>query len=287
MNGLDMFRLLRVRHWIKNTVIFAAPLFALKIDIGSILLLISGFFCFSFLASAYYIINDVIDIESDRNHPVKQNRPLARGDISPKAAILLAVVLAFVSLAWGFSLNSEFGLILVVYAFLQFLYNWQLKNKTVLDILTIGIGFVLRALSGAVIVEVPASRWFLLCVGFLALFLGIEKRKAELTNDYNMVTRKVLGSYSYEWLQKMENVVTSAAVITYSLWTIDSNQSSWFLLTIPLVIFVLFRYQQLSETESVEAPEMLILTKTEIWVPVLLWGSISLIILLYENSFLF
>ncbi len=152
--------------------------------------------------------------------------------------------------------------------------------------MVIAIGFVLRALSGAVIVEVPASGWFLLCVGFLAFFLGVEKRKAELTNKGDASTRKVLGEYTITWLQKMESLATSAAIITYSLWTIESDQSKWFLLTIPIVVFVIFKYQQLSETEIAETPEVVMLRSPQILLSIILWGALSLLILLAVNDFI-
>lgn len=282
-----MITSLRIKHWIKNVVIFAAPLFALEIQISSLFLTFTGFICFSFLASAFYLVNDVLDIENDRNHPIKRKRPIASGEVSVSAAIWMATLLAITSGTVAFFLNMEFGIILCIYAFLQILYNWQLKRKVVFDIMVIAIGFVLRALSGAVIVGVPASGWFLLSAGFLALFLGIEKRKAELNSESQNMTRKVLRDYSLDWLHKMESVATSAAIVTYSLWTIESSQSNWFLLTIPLVVFVIFKYQQLSETEIAETPEVIMLKKPEILVSVFLWGAVSLLILLVEHGYLF
>lgn len=281
-----MIQSLRIKHWFKNVVIFAAPLFALEIAPGNLLSVLIGFFCFSFLASAFYLVNDVADKNEDRNHPVKRNRPIAGGELSVTASLSSAAVLGAGSIAGAFWLNTDFGLILCIYALIQLLYNWKLKHLVVLDIMAIAIGFVLRALSGAVIVDVPTSGWFLLCVGFLAFFLGIEKRKAELTNGGDTSTRKVLGEYTIPWLQKMENLATSAAIITYSLWTIEADQSKWFLLTIPIVVFVIFKYQQLSETEIAETPEVVMLKSPQILLSIILWAALSLLILLAVNDFI-
>lgn len=280
-----MIESLRIKHWTKNVIIFAAPLFALEIQPVSLFLVSIGFICFSFLAGAFYLVNDLIDIEQDRNHPAKRNRPVARGEVSVFAAVTAAILLTTASIAVAFLLDTGFGIILCIYALLQILYNWQLKHMVIFDIMVIALGFVLRALSGAVIVGVPASGWFLLCVGFLAFFLGIEKRKAELSGGNDRMTRKVLSDYNLGWLHKMENVATSAAIITYSLWTIESSQSKWFLLTIPMVVFVLFKYQQLSETEIAETPEIILLKKPEVLIAVILWGGVSLLILLIVNGY--
>lgn len=279
-----MIQSLRIKHWIKNVVIFAAPLFALKIQPVHLGWVTVGFFAFSFLASAFYLINDVVDIEKDRNHPTKKNRPIASGEVSIFAALTTAAFLAIGSIGIAFYLDINFGLILCTYALLQLLYNWQLKQVVILDIMVVALGFVLRAFSGAVIVNVAASGWFLLCVGFLAFFLAIEKRKAELANGSEN-TRVVLQHYSLNWLHRMENVATSAAIITYSLWTIESNQSKWFLLTIPLVVYVIFKYQQLSETKIAETPELIMLKKPAVLIAVVLWAGISLLILLAVNGY--
>lgn len=279
-----MIQSLRIKHWIKNVVIFAAPLFALKFQLVYLGWVTVGFFAFSFLASAFYLVNDVVDIEKDRKHPRKKNRPVASGEISVFAALTTAAILAIGSIGVAFFLDMSFGLILCTYAFLQLLYNWQLKQVVILDIMVVALGFVLRALSGAVIAGVAASGWFLLCVGFLAFFLAIEKRKAELANG-SKTTRVVLQYYNPDWLHRMENVATSASIITYSLWTVENNQSKWFLLTIPLVVYVIFKYQQLSETEIAETPELIMLKKPAVLIAVVLWAVISLLILLAVNGY--
>lgn len=280
-----MLKSLRIRHWIKNVVLFAAPLFALEIQLPSLGKVLIGFFSFSFMASAFYLINDVLDAERDRHHPTKKYRPIASGEVSTPFALATATLLAAASLGSAFVLHFNFGLILCAYVILQMLYNWKLKQIVIFDIMTIAIGFVLRALSGAVIVGVPASGWFLLCVGFLALFIGVEKRKAELSSGSEYVTRPVLRDYNLGWLGKMEQAATSAAIITYSLWTIESSQSKWFLLTIPIVVYVIFKFQELSESEIAETPELVILNKPGILVAVIAWVVASLLILLATNGY--
>lgn len=272
---------LRPQHWVKNVIVFAAPLFGLKLDPGTLLNVFIAFLAFSLTSSGFYLINDVRDIEADREHPVKRLRPIAAGLVPVRVAILCALILISASLIASFALAPMLGVTISCYALLQVGYNLVLKHKTIVDIMTIAAGFVLRALGGGAASDVVVSEWFVLCVGFLAFFLGIEKRKAELVAlDKGGTTRTVLLHYSASWLQRMESIVTSGAIITYSLWTVEGASTSWMLATIPFVAYAIFKYQYLAELGHGEAPEKTLLRSPHIMISIVLWAIAVLVILL-------
>ena len=272
---------MRPRHWVKNTVVVAAPLFALAVDPASLLRVGWAFVAFSITASAFYLINDVRDIEADRQHPVKKHRPIAAGLVSIPLALGTAVVLLTISLLGSYAVAPWLALTIGAYAFIQAGYNLGLKEQPILDIMVIAGGFVLRALGGAAAAGVPVSGWFILCIGLLAFFLGIEKRKAELraVGDEDE-TRAVLEAYSLSWLQRMESVVTASALMAYALWTLEGADTPWMLATLPFVAYAIFRYQYLSEQGEGEAPEKTLLSDVGLIVAVLTWAGCALGILL-------
>jgi decaprenyl-phosphate phosphoribosyltransferase len=246
-------RSLRPRQWTKNLIIFAAPLFAFQISLQSIssALLAFGLFCLT--SSSFYLINDVVDVESDRQHPVKKNRPIAAGLVSIPLAVASAFGFLTTALIVSWHHSPSLGFTIASYAALQIAYNLKLKRTVLLDIIAIATGFVLRAYAGAAATDVRLSPWFLLCTALLALFLGIEKRKAELRliEITGGKTRAVLQRYSLPLLSRMEGNVTTGTLITYSLWSfgpqVQGASTSWMLLTVPFVIYGIFRYQLLSD----------------------------------------
>lgn len=276
----DLFRALRPHHWVKNVVVFAAPLFALAVDLGSLLRVGWAFVAFSMTASAFYLINDVRDIEEDRKHPVKQHRPIAAGLIPIPLALSAAAVLLAAGLVGSYVVAPWLALTIGAYAFIQAGYNLGLKEQPIIDIMVIAGGFVLRALGGAAAAGVPASGWFILCIGLLAFFLGIEKRKAELREvGEEEETRSVLQEYSLSWLRRMESVVTASALMAYALWTLEGADTPWMLATLPFVAYAIFRYQYLSDKGNGERPEVLLLKDRGIVISVISWSVSSLIIL--------
>jgi len=275
---------MRPHHWVKNAVVFAAPLFALAFQLGQLLSVAWAFVAFSMTASAFYLINDVRDIEEDRRHPVKQYRPIAAGLVPIPLALGTAAVLLGAGLAGSYVVAPWLALTLGAYAFIQAGYNLGLKEHAIIDIMVIAGGFVLRALGGAAATGVPASGWFILCIGLLAFFLGIEKRKAELREiGEEEETRSVLQEYSLSWLLRMESVVTASALMAYALWTLEGADMPWMLSTLPFVAYAIFRYQYLSETENGERPEELLLKDREMLVSILGWGGLVLIILISSS----
>jgi len=254
---LAYLKALRPRQWTKNLIVFAAPLFAFSINLQSLLGSLLAFALFCGASSSFYLINDLVDVEADRQHPVKSQRPIASGLVSIPVAIGMVVLLLGSALTLSWLRTPQLGASITAYALLQVAYNLRLKRMVILDIGAIATGFVLRAFGGGAATGVVLSSWFLLCTAMLALFLGIEKRKAELrlTQLKGSTPRSVLKRYSLPMLSRMENVVTSSTIVTYALWSsgpyMRGASTSWMLLTIPFLLYGIFRYQLLSDPQEI------------------------------------
>jgi decaprenyl-phosphate phosphoribosyltransferase len=296
-------RALRPRQWTKNLIVFAAPLFAFNITVSSILSGFLAFILFCCASSSFYLINDIIDVESDRRHPIKCKRPIASGAVSVSAAIVLAAILLGFALLAGWWKAYGLGAAILGYALLQVAYNLKLKHKVIVDVVAIAAGFIFRAVGGAAATDITLSHWFLLCTAMLALFLGIEKRKAELrlSEISGKKSRKVLERYSLPLLSRMESVVTNGTIITYALWSsgpaVSGASTPWMMLTIPCVLYGVFRYQLLSDPEEIrrrntgleaggktERPEEILLGDKPLFISVLSWIGIVFVILLLESK---
>ena len=237
---------------------FAAPLFAFRFEADVWLPAAGALVAFCLISSAIYLLNDCLDVAADRAHPSKRHRPIAAGLVSLPAALTTAVVLAAASLSLAVWITPPLAGVVLLYGLIQVGYCFQLKRKPVLDLFCIASGFLLRAIAGAVAALLPPSPWFLLTVGLLALFLAIEKRKAELrvAQDRGVITRKVLERYSLPLLLRLESTVATSAFISYALWAagpaLRGAPTSWMLLTVPFVLVGIFRYQLLSDPEEAE-----------------------------------
>jgi len=295
---------LRPRQWTKNFIVFAAPLFSFNLSVPTLLGSLFAFGLFCCTSSSFYLINDLADVESDRQHPVKCKRPIASGLVSVPLAVLLAAVLLGGSLLLAWLFDKGLGFAVTCYALLQVAYNLKLKRTVILDVVAIATGFVLRAYGGAVATNVVLSSWFLLCTGMLALFLGIEKRKAEirLAELKGGTTRAVLSRYSQALLGRMENTVTTGAVLTYAIWSSGPNvngaTTSWMMLTSPFVLYGIFRYQLLSDPQEIarrtdldsekggrtERPEEILLTDRPILLTVVGWVLTTVVILTLKRQ---
>jgi decaprenyl-phosphate phosphoribosyltransferase len=281
---------LRIRQWTKNLVVFAAPLFAFDLSIKTLLGGLLAFALFCAASSSFYLLNDIFDVQSDRQHPVKCKRPIASGLVSIPAAIGMALFLQAFALIVSWSHSWVLGLTILGYCFLQVAYNLLLKHKVIVDVFAIAIGFILRACAGAAATGIVMSPWFLLCTGMLALFLGIEKRKAELrlSELKGSKPREVLRRYSLALLSRMENVVTNGTIITYALWSsgpmVNGASTPWMMLSLPFVLYGIFRYQLLSDPHEInrqaanlesggqtERPEEVLLNDRPLLLTVLLW----------------
>jgi decaprenyl-phosphate phosphoribosyltransferase len=282
---------LRPRQWTKNFVVYAAPLSAFSVNVQSLLGSCLAFLLFCCASSSFYLINDIADVESDRQHPVKCQRPIAAGLVSIPIAIGMALVLLGGALSVGWWRSPALGATITAYAILQVAYNLRLKRLVILDIGAIAAGFVLRAYAGAAATKIVLSPWFMLCTAMLALFLAIEKRKAELrlVQTKGAKPRAVLKRYSLPLLNRMENVVTTGTVVTYALWSsgpvVRGASTAWMLLTLPFVVYGIFRYQLLSDPQEIanysdsdiehggrsERPEEVLLKDLPILVTVIGW----------------
>lgn len=263
-----LLRTMRPKEWIKNIFVFAAIAFARDATTGTplwqqldkLLIVFAAFVLFCMAASAIYLINDLVDIEKDRAHPKKKHRPLASGRLSPALARVAAVLLLVVALPGAFLLdytagapllgNIDFGLALLSYVIIQgVLYSYYLKNIVIIDIFTIAAGFVLRAVAGALVLDIQITYWLLMCMGLLALFLGLAKRRAELILLEHGAGehRRILAEYSLPMLDQMISIITAATIIAYTLFTttaetLPRRPFPIMLITVPVVIYLIFRY---------------------------------------------
>ena len=258
INYRSLFIACRPSQWTKNFIVFSAPLFSFSFEVNIWLSGLYAFITFCLVSSSIYLINDSIDIKSDSKHPRKKFRPIASGKISIVSALIIALLLFISSLLISWSISKSLCLVVLLYFFIQVFYCFYLKKKPILDIFSIASGFLLRAIAGIAACSLPNSPWFLLTVGLLALFLAIEKRKAELrlSIERGFFTREVLKRYSLPLLLRLEGLVSTSSFLTYSLWAsgplLGGANSPWMMITIPFVLIGIFRYQLLSDPEESE-----------------------------------
>ena len=258
MDASALFRAFRPRQWTKNFLVFAAPLFSFIVDANIWLTASGSLVAFCLISSAIYLLNDSLDVEADRQHPRKRYRPIAAGLVSVPVALTTSALLAIISLTLAAAVSAPLAGVILAYGLIQVGYCLRLKRKPLLDLFCIAAGFLLRAMAGGVAAQVPLSPWFLLTVGLLALFLAVEKRKAELqiALDSGVMTRQVLARYSLPLLLRLEGLVSTSAFVSYSLWAsgpaLNGASTSWMLLTVPFVLVGIFRYQLLSDPEEAE-----------------------------------
>ncbi len=279
----------RPRHWTKNLLVFAAPLFSFQLELLIWLKSLQSLVCFCLLSSAIYIFNDIIDAHSDRLHPIKKYRPIAAKLLSPQIASIFSFILIIISLYLGYYVSNSLLLILLIYLSIQISYCLKLKDEPLFDLICIASGFLLRAIAGGVSSDLIISPWFLLSIGLLALFLALEKRKAEMRNiniNYS-TTRKVLKRYSLPLLLRFESLVATSSFVTYSLWAagpaLQGAKTSWMLLTVPFVLIGIFQYQLLSDPDeanrrnngtsvrTAENPEEILLKDKGIRLTIIIW----------------
>jgi len=287
-NIYGLLRTLRPRQWIKNGVVFIPLVFDQKLTNWALLgRTILAFVLFCMVSSTVYIINDLVDVEKDKLHPRKRRRALPSGQLQPWFAVLAAVGILAVCLPLSFWLDPFFGLIVVTYLLLMVAYSFVLKNVVIIDVMVVAAGFVLRVAAGALVAEAERfSPWLYVCTIFLALFLAIGKRRHELNllsaeaNNH----RRILNEYTVEFLDEMSHLVTTGAVISYSLYTfsavnLPSNHAM--MLTIPFAIYCVFRYQYLIHVKGEGgAPEMLLYTDLPLLLDIVFWG-IAVILIMY------
>jgi 4-hydroxybenzoate polyprenyltransferase len=278
-----VFVALRPRQWTKNLLLFAGIIFAAKVgDLPRWVEAVAAFAAYCAASSASYLVNDVRDAPLDRLHPVKRARPIARGEVPPRLAIVLAVVLLVLAFALVVPLGVASILFLCGFFLLQAAYTLSLKHVVLLDVMAIAGLFVVRAGAGAVAVDVRISPWLLLCTALLALFLALAKRRGELVLVGAEATpgRPVLEGYSLALVDQLITVVAASTVISYCLYTFTARDSKAMMVTIPFVVFGVFRYLLLMHRRDLgEEPEEVLLRDLPILLCIAAWAVTAAVIL--------
>jgi 4-hydroxybenzoate polyprenyltransferase len=278
---------LRPRQWTKNGLLFIALAFTLNLQDASLLVRTFGAFaCFCALSSAGYLLNDVVDVEADRSHPTKRLRPIAAGQLPINLAVGVGIALAIVGLAGSFFIGLLFGVLALAYVLLTAVYSTSLKHLVLLDIFGLAGGFVLRAAAGAVAIDVPISPWLYIATLLGALLIALGKRRTELETlgvEAAVSHRRNLQSYSIEFIDQLILVISSAALMTYALYTFSAEnlpKNHSMMLTIPVVLYGLFRYLFLvREGDIGAAPEDLLFRDRPLMAAVVVWALLAVILL--------
>lgn len=285
---VELIRSMRPKQWTKNIFFFAALVFDAKLfKLDFLVPALAGFVLLCITSGTVYLINDLVDLEKDRLHPVKRNRPLASGRLKKEVAIAAAVTFVLLGQPLGYLLDRDFGIILSSYLLLQIAYSFWLKNIVLIDVLTIATGFMLRVGAGVVMVDVQRfSPWLYVCMTFLALFLGLGKRRHELNllkADANN-HRAILDQYSVALLDQLITIVVAGTIISYALYTFSAEglpENHLMMLTIAFVVYAHFRYLYLIHVKGEGgAPEEILLGDLPFILNALAWG-VSVIAIFY------
>jgi 4-hydroxybenzoate polyprenyltransferase len=283
-----MIASMRPQQWIKNLFLFAALVFSGNLFVlHDVLLTVAGFFLFCLSSSGVYLFNDVSDLENDKLHPVKSQRPLPSGRLGVGPALGASFILGAAGLFGAYLLRPQFALILLLYLLINAGYSVKLKDIVILDVMTISAGFVLRVIAGAVLIGVPTSEWLIICTMLLSLFLGFSKRRHELTilEAQAETHRSVLAHYSPYFLDQMIGIVTASTVMSYALYTISDETVRKFgtthiFYTVPFVLYGIFRYLYLvHKKEAGGNPTRLALTDFPLLINIALWIITATIII--------
>jgi 4-hydroxybenzoate polyprenyltransferase len=287
---LNLLISLRPGQWTKNLFVFAALVFAQRLnDADAVVQALIAFLIFCALSSTVYLINDVLDREQDRRHPLKADRPVASGALRPSVAVAAAAVLGIAAMGVALGLGWRFFQIAAGYLLLLVAYSAFLKHIVILDVLTISAGFTLRAAAGAAAITVPISHWLLVCTTLLALFIALSKRRHELTllTEKAIDHRPILGDYTPYLLDQMISVVTASTLIAYAFYTISPETTAKFgtdllSLTIPFPLYGIFRYLYLvHRRDKGGSPAELVINDRPLLVCVGLW-ALSVIVIIYQ-----
>jgi 4-hydroxybenzoate polyprenyltransferase len=287
--GSGLLLSIRPRQWSKNLLLFAGLLFAKRLfDPPSVIAATGAFAIFCALSSVVYLLNDVADRESDRRHPLKRTRPIAAGVVSVPLAVSTAAALAVGATVAAFALGTQFVILALSYLGLNVLYSGLLKHVVILDVLTIAIGFVLRAAAGAVAIQVAISHWLFVCTILLALFISLAKRRHELVLLASGARehRPILDDYSPYLLDQMIGITASASLIAYILYTINPENAErfgtpWLDLTIPFPIYGIFRYLYLvHQRQGGGSPADLLLSDLPLLACVICW-VVTVVLIVY------
>lgn len=297
---LVLLEALRPSQWIKNLSLFAAAILSGKFfDQVTFTQSSFAFVSFCLLSSSSYILNDLVDIDKDRLHPSKKNRPLARGDLSSTTAILAIFALLIIGLSFAAIISSSFFLVALLFIFLQYLYSFAIRKKAVLDIISIAFFFILRAFAGEVATGYHLPVWIMLTVIFLSLFIASGKRRSELINT-GRSTRQAMSGYSRSLLSFYTTMFAVSTLICYAMFTFlaepvifegslhrfllqnfpDALGRKWYMVTLLPVIFGIMRYGQIIfEMQEGERPEQIVTNDIPLLFSIIAWGSMMMAIL--------
>jgi 4-hydroxybenzoate polyprenyltransferase len=283
-----LIKTMRPKQWLKNTFVFSPLVFDVKLFQPRFLLpTVAGFVLLCLVSGAVYLVNDLVDIENDRQHPRKARRPLASGELRIRPAILVALLIPLITLPLGFLLQPVFGLILAVYLVLQLGYSFWLKHVVIVDVMIIAAGFVLRVAAGVPLVDAERfSPWLYVCMTLLALLIGFGKRRHELSllRENANLHRQSLQDYNLPLLDQIITIVTASTLSAYALYTFSAPNlpvSRSMMLTIPFVMYGIFRYLYLIQVKGMGgAPEEIVLSDRPLQVTILLW-ALSAVAVLY------
>jgi 4-hydroxybenzoate polyprenyltransferase len=285
---LSLLRSMRPKQWLKNVFVFAALVFDVKlISLPHLARTVAGFALLCLGSGCVYLINDLVDIENDRQHPSKRNRPLASGELGIAPAGAAAIGIGVSSLALAFLLNLNFGLVLAIYLLLQVGYSFWLKNLVIIDVMVVAAGFLLRVAAGVPLAEAERfSPWLYICMMLGALLVGFGKRRHELTllKETANEHRESLQEYNLPLLDHAISIVTASTLVAYALYTFSAENlpgGNTMMLTIPFVFYGIFRYLYLLHVKGVGgAPEEIILSDRPLQTTILLWG-LSVVVVMY------
>jgi len=291
---ISLIKLLRPKQWIKNFFVFAPLVFSRHIfDLSYLIPSLGAFVVFSLMSSAVYIINDILDVESDRAHPKKRYRPIAAGEVSVRQALIFMAILCAVIAGLLVFMKPLFAGVIVLYFITNLLYSLRIKNIVLLDVFFISFGFMLRVLGGAAAIGVVVSSWMILTTIFISLFLAISKRRGELSSIISIENverqRKVLKEYDIPFADQLNTIAAAGTIISYALYTVSERTVFTFgteklIYTTPFVIYGIFRYMYLMHRKNAgESPTTIVTKDIPIIVNVLMWFSVSIIII-YRNS---
>jgi len=273
----------RPKQWIKNAFVLAGLVFSGSVlNATAELRVWAMVVAFCLASSATYLLNDALDAEADRLNPRTANRPIARGDLGRKTAFIAAPTAAVAALAIAFLLSWQSGAIVAGYIVLQLAYSFGLKRIALLDIIILAMGFVLRALGGLVAIPVEVSDWLLVCTGFLALLLGLGKRRGEVISVAagRSSGRASMAGYTLPLIDQLVTVATAAIFVSYTIYAIIGSHARYMAITIPFVVYGVLRMLQLMQRDSrtTEDPSALVLRDRPLQACVILWGLSGLII---------
>lgn len=280
----NFFNLIRVNHWIKNLFVFAPLLFSKNLFNKSFFLqTFVSFILLSLLTSGLYVFNDIKDLENDKLHPIKKERPLAKGIFSKNFALIISILFISISLIFSFFLNYKLTLLFIFYIFINILYTIYFKKIVIIDVFVIALNFILRILTGSIATGINISSWLILCTLFLSLFLGFSKRRFEIISLKENANRhrEVLSSYSVDFLDKIIVVLSTSTILSYALYTVSIETKEKFgeslVYTIPFVVYGILRYLYLIYKTNEGEPTKLVTSDIPLILTITFWIITSII----------